>query len=74
MPTEGTVTDAAFVATSRLSASQLARDLATRLAPAETQPVRILVTGPNADKTQQVIVDALSFHRPVEEPVRVAYG
>lgn len=62
VPSEGQLKDAAFVSASRLSASQLARDLGTRLAPAETQPVRILVTGPAADKTRQVIVDALSFH------------
>ena len=62
VPSEGTVSDAAFVTASRLSASQLARDLATRLAPAESQPVRILVTGPAEDKTRQVIVDAFSFH------------
>ena len=63
IPTEGEVQDAAFVTTSKLSRSDLSRELATRLAPAELRPVRILVTGPATDKTIRVIEDALSFHR-----------
>lgn len=42
--------------------SDLARDLATRLAPAELKPTRFMVTGENGKKTAQVIIQALSFH------------
>ncbi len=48
--------------------SDMARDLATRLAPAELQPVRILVTGPDPEKTLKVIRDALGFHRKSRLP------
>ncbi len=63
IPTEGVVADTAFITASKLSRSELARDLATRLAPAESRPVRILVTGASPEKTLRVIQDALSFHR-----------
>jgi hypothetical protein len=42
--------------------SQMARDLATRMAPAENAPVRVLVTGADPAKTLQVIRDAFGFH------------
>jgi hypothetical protein len=63
IPSTGSVEDAAFVAASKLSPSDLARRLATKIAPAELKPVRIMVTGPSPEKTAQVILDALSFHR-----------
>lgn len=42
--------------------SDLARDLATRLAAAELKPTRFMVSGANSEKTAQVIIQALSFH------------
>ena len=63
VPTEGAMKDAAFITTSRIGRSDLSRSLATRFAPAERSPVRILVTGPTPEKTLQVVLDALSFHR-----------
>ena len=41
--------------------SDLSRQLYTRLAPAESEPTRFMVTGENAEKTAQVITEALSF-------------
>lgn len=43
--------------------SESARDLATRLIAAQRGSLRILVTGPDAAKTLQVIRDAFAFHR-----------
>ncbi len=40
---------------------QLSRDLATRLLQAAKQPVRIMVSGQNREKTLRVIRDAFSF-------------
>ena len=40
----------------------LARDLGSFIALAETEPVRVLVTGPSHEKTLQVVIDALSFY------------
>lgn len=61
VPSEGDLADAAFVTLSRTTgASDLARALATRLAPAASRPVRFLVTGPAPEKTVQVILDALA--------------
>ena len=63
VPTEGRLADEAFLAMSRVSGPQkIARDLATLMAKAETEPVRIMVTGPEEEKTLQVVVDALSFY------------
>ena len=63
VPTGGRLADEAFLAMSRVAGPQkIARDLATLMAPAETRPVRILVTGPQPEKTLQVVVDALSFY------------
>ena len=63
VPSEGRLGDQAFLAMSRVAGPQkVARDLATLMAPAETTPVRIMVTGPNAEKTMQVVLDALSFY------------
>ena len=33
------------------------------MAPAETQPVRLMVTGQSGEKTLRVILDALSFYQ-----------
>lgn len=44
------------------AASDLARELASRLAPAERKYLRFMVTGENDEKTAQVIVEALQFH------------
>ena len=41
---------------------KIARDLATLMAPAETESVRVLVTGPSDPKTLQVVLDALTFY------------
>ena len=62
IPTEGNVQDTAFVTASKLGRSDLSRELATKIAPAELAPVRILVTGASAEKTLLVIEDAFSFH------------
>ena len=63
VPSSGRLADEAFLAMSRVAGPQkIARDLATLMAPAETRPVRILVTGPVPEKTLQVVVDALSFY------------
>lgn len=63
VPSTGALEDAAFVAASKVSPSDMARELATKMAPAELKPVRIMVTGPSPEKTARVILDALSFHR-----------
>ena len=63
VPSNGRLADEAFVAMSRVAGPrQISRDLASAMAPAETQPVRVLVTGPSDEKTLQVVVDALSFY------------
>ena len=63
VPSAGRLADQAFVASSRVvGPSRIARDLATLMAPAETRAVRVLVTGPSASKTLQVVLDALSFY------------
>jgi hypothetical protein len=60
----GTLGDGLFTELSRLTGpSQMARDLATRIAPAEHTPVRILVSGTDPAKTLQVIRDAFAIHR-----------
>jgi hypothetical protein len=41
--------------------SDLSRQLYSRLAPAEGKPTRFMVTGENAQKTAQVIIEALSL-------------
>ena len=41
----------------------MARDLATRIAQAEKQAIRIMVSGVDANKTLKVIEDAFGFHR-----------
>ena len=62
VPSEGRLSDEAFLAMSRVAGPQkVARDLATLMAPAETEPVRIMVTGPNRKKTLQVVLDAFSY-------------
>ena len=63
IPSHGRLADEAFVAMSRVAGPrQIARDLASTIAPAETQAVRVLVTGPSNDKTLQVVLDALSYY------------
>ena len=65
----GELGDSLFTGLSRLTGpSEVARDLATRIAPAEKGAVRILVTGPDADKTLDVIRDAFTFHRKSRLP------
>ncbi len=63
VPSEGRLADEAFVAISRVAGPrEIARDLATLMAPAETQAVRVMVTGPAGPKTLRVVMDALSFY------------
>jgi hypothetical protein len=62
--TAGEVADRAFIEYSRTTGtSDLAKKLAARLAPAENEPVRLMVTGQNSEKTLQVILDALAAYR-----------
>ena len=69
VPTEGRLADEAFLALSRVSGPQkIARDLATLMVKAETQPVRIMVTGPEEEKTLRVVLDALSFYEGRQIP------
>jgi hypothetical protein len=54
--------DSAFVSLFKTGAqSDLSRNLFARLAPAESKPTRFMISGENADKTAQVIIEALSF-------------
>ena len=70
VPTKGRLADEAFLAMSRVSGPQkIARDLATLMAKAETQPVRIMVTGPEEEKTLRVVLDALSFYEGRQIPL-----
>ena len=63
IPSKGRLADEAFLAMSRVAGpSPIARELASKMAAAETQPVRVLVTGPADPKTLQVVLDALSFY------------
>lgn len=63
VPSKGRLADQAFLAMSRVAGpSEVARDLASLMAEAETQPVRVMVTGPSGEKTLQVIRDAFSFY------------
>ena len=69
VPSEGRLADEAFLAMSRVSGPrQVARDLASLMATAETQPVRVMVTGPAGAKTLQVVLDALSFYEGRQIP------
>ena len=63
VPSEGRLSDEAFLAMARVAGPrQISRELASKMAPAETEEVRILVTGPSVEKTLQVIFDALTFY------------
>ena len=69
VPSGGRLSDQAFLAMSRVAGPQkIARDLATLMAPAETEPVRVMVTGPNEEKTLRVVLDALSFYEGRQAP------
>ena len=69
VPSGGRLADEAFIAMSRVAGPrQVSRDLASTMAPAETQPVRVLVTGPSDEKTVQVVLDALSFYQGRQIP------
>ena len=69
VPSEGRLADEAFLAMSRVSGpGEIARELASLMAPAETQPVRIMVTGPAGPKTLRVVLDALSFYEGRQIP------
>jgi len=69
VPSEGRLSDQAFLAMSRVAGPQkIARDLATLMAPAETMPVRVMVSGPNEEKTLLVVLDALSFYEGRQIP------
>ena len=69
VPTKGRLADEAFLAMSRVSGPQkISRDLATLMVTAETQPVRIMVTGPEEEKTLRVVLDALSFYEGRQIP------
>ena len=62
VPSDGRLADEAFLTMSRVAGPrQIARDLASLMATAETQPVRVLVTGPAGPKTLRVVLDALTF-------------
>ena len=63
VPSEGRLADEAFIVISRVAGPRkIARDLASLMATAETQPVRVMVTGPAGPKTLRVVMDALSFY------------
>lgn len=63
VPSEGRLADEAFIAFSRVAGPRkIARDLASLMATAETQPVRVMVTGPSGPKTLRVVMDALSYY------------
>lgn len=63
VPSEGRLADEAFLAMSRVAGPRkIARDLATLMATAETEPVRVMVTGSVGQKTLQVVLDALTFY------------
>ena len=63
VPSEGRLADDAFLAMSRVAGPRkIARDLASLMATAETEPTRVLVTGPVGRKTLRVILDALTFY------------
>ena len=63
VPSEGRLADEAFLAMSRVAGPRkITLDLITIMAPAETQPVRVMVTGPASEKTLQVVLDALSSY------------
>ena len=69
VPSEGKLADQAFLAMSRVAGPQkVARDLASLMATAETQPVRVMVTGASGPKTLQVVLDALSFYEGRQIP------
>lgn len=59
----GQLSDALSSRTADLTgASQVARDFATRLARAEKEPLRILISGADPQRTLKVILDAFAFH------------
>ena len=63
VPSNGRLADQAFLAMARVAGPrQISRDLASLFAPAETTPVRVMVTGPAEEKTLHVILDALTFY------------
>ena len=63
VPSEGRLADEAFVVISRVAGPRkIARDLASLMATAETETVRVMVTGPAGPKTLRVVMDALSFY------------
>ena len=63
VPSKGKLADEASLVMSRVAGpSDLARDLASLMAPAETRAVRVMVTGQSGEKTLRVILDALSFY------------
>ena len=63
VPSDGRLADQAFLAMSRVAGPrQISRDLATMIAPAETEPVRVMVTGPSGEKTVKVVLDALTYY------------
>ena len=69
VPSDGRLADQAFLAMSRVAGPrQISRDLASTMAPAETQPVRVMVTGRSGEKTLKVILDALSFYEGRQVP------
>lgn len=63
VPSKGRLADEASLVMSRVAGpGDLARDLASLMAPADTQQVRVMVTGQSGEKTLRVILDALSFY------------
>ena len=69
VPSEGRLADEAILAMWRVAGpGEMARDLASMMAEAETLPVRTLVTGPAGAKTLQVVLDALLFYEGRQIP------
>ena len=63
VPSHGRLADEAFLVMARVAGPrQDSRNLASLFAPAETTPVRVMVTGPSEEKTLAVILDALTFY------------
>ena len=65
----GPIADDAFIRMSDLAGpSTLSRQLAARLAPGASHSLRMMVSGPNPEKTVRVILDALDIHRGTRLP------
>lgn len=62
IPSDGALEDAAFLAMSKTTGpSGMARELSGLMKASAQGPIRLLVTGPSREKTERVILDALSL-------------